>query len=464
MGLRAMLLLLASLLAHGASGAPSALDFLPDGFLSSEHLLLFDRAVHQARDLAACARPQDRRGAAHRTSERPMGLRLVLPPHLRRVPVETGFRRHLDLAAQLPFPFDLRLRSTALPADSQCAIRQAMLLGGQLPHERARRSEAATAICTSVRPVSAAINALMPATVARISSSVNTACMAVWCDALQWLDTALVQRFVHGFPIVGDIPDSGVYRPIEPVPLAVHERRLAVFRATAPNWNRRLHSRLAARRWADEAATAADRAVAAKSATERAKSLIVGPYTSVAAVQAAVAHLSPGAPYRDMLPRVMTRFGVPQKGSIRAIDDGRSNDANAASRLHETITTPAFFYPAVVARAAADAAASVGHPIPAMVVLLMDLTAAYRTIPTSQPWFTTVGFYNPDASRVEYYWLPGHNCAPRPPLVAPSLSFPSLPCSSARHASQASEPPLSSLLSPRPSRPRLRGGQLQSVP
>ena len=46
-----------------------------------------------------------------------------------------------------------------------------------------------------------------------------------------------------------------------------------------------------------------------------------------------------------------------------------------------------------------------------MAVSLLDLTAAYRTVPTSQPWHTSVGFYNPTSHppRPEYYWLPGHN-------------------------------------------------------
>ena len=44
-----------------------------------------------------------------------------------------------------------------------------------------------------------------------------------------------------------------------------------------------------------------------------------------------------------------------------------------------------------------------------MVVTLLDLAAAYRTVPTSQPWHASVGFYNPTSQRPEYYWLLGHN-------------------------------------------------------
>ena len=62
-----------------------------------------------------------------------------------------------------------------------------------------------------------AINdALMSPSVLWISRGVNTAFMAALVDALQWLDTSIVYNFVHGFPVVGLIPDSGVFRPVTP--------------------------------------------------------------------------------------------------------------------------------------------------------------------------------------------------------------------------------------------------------
>ena len=105
----------------------------------------------------------------------------------------------------------------------------------------------------------------------------------------------------------------------------------------------------------------------------------------------------------------MPRFGVKQKGEIRAIDDGKSNGANAATSMVETVTTPHFVYPAIVARAAFVAAHHARLPPPAMQICLLDLASAYRTIPTSQPWLTSVVFYNPTRQRTELYYLPGHN-------------------------------------------------------
>ena len=85
-------------------------------------------------------------------------------------------------------------------------------------------------------------------------------------------------------------------------------------------------------------------AVADKSRKERAKGLIMGPYDSAAALHDAVEAVTPN----HLLPfnvRVLNRFGIVQKDSIRAIDDGRSNGANGATRMRETVTTPHFVFP-----------------------------------------------------------------------------------------------------------------------
>ena len=44
----------------------------------------------------------------------------------------------------------------------------------------------------------------------------NTVFVALLTDALGWLDTSLASLFVSGFPVVGPIPDSGVYRRVDP--------------------------------------------------------------------------------------------------------------------------------------------------------------------------------------------------------------------------------------------------------
>ena len=343
-----------------------------------------------------------------------MGGTLVLPLHERRVPVAEGFRQHLDAAAALPFKLDARLRAAALPRDVEAAVIASVRLGEQLAPARAAALCAFRDAMARVRPISARIAAaLMPATVAAIAGKVNVAGMAAAIDAFGWLDVDLPRRFTYGFPIVGDIPDSGVYRRLDVTAAArsEHAVRLAFFHDTAPAWNRRLETRLRYRAWASPLDRAADIGVSEKSQKELSKGVIVGPFTSTLLLHNALANLHPQLPRASVLPRPMVRFGVPQKGSIRAIDDGRGNGANAATLMHETVSTPHFVYPAVYARAVAAAARELGISFPALTLALCDLAMAYRTVPTSQPWLTTMAFYDPRATPPgpRYYYLPGHN-------------------------------------------------------
>ena len=42
----------------------------------------------------------------------------------------------------------------------------------------------------------------------------NLAFLAAFVDAVELPDHDLVRNFVQGFPLVGDIPDSGLFRPV----------------------------------------------------------------------------------------------------------------------------------------------------------------------------------------------------------------------------------------------------------
>ena len=393
----------------GAAAIESALSFLPEGLFTREELDLIRVSVARVRERAICLPQYGRHGGAHRTADRPMGSVLVVPPEFRRVRVTHGFREHIDASISLPFPLDSRLRASSLPEDLQCAISRAVSLGPSLARSRRELLHFHKGLADTLRPLSVRLNALMPATVARVSAGINTVYIAVCSDALQWLHRDLVRRLVFGFPVVGNISDSGVYRPIPPVSTLLHRGRYDFFIETAPSWNARLHQRLLSRASLSGPSREADTAVARRTDVEVSKGLVVGPYSSPKALHDAMRRLFPHLPPRDVLPRIMNRFGVSQKGSIRAIDDGRSNGANLATRMFETISTPHFVYVAVAARAAYVAATSRGLPPPGITTTLLDLAAAYRTIPTSQPWFTTFGIYHPTRERPEYYWLPGHN-------------------------------------------------------
>eukprot|EP00966_Prymnesium_polylepis_P010004 231026-Prymnesium_polylepis.1 len=63
---------------------------------------------------------------------------------------------------------------------------------------------------------------------------------------------------------------------------------------------------------------------------------MVGPYLTPTALNDAVSRLWPHHPRSETEPRILNRFGVSQKGDIRAIDDAKSNGATRATRLVET--------------------------------------------------------------------------------------------------------------------------------
>ena len=341
---------------------------------------------------------------------------MILPADQRRVRIVEGFRAHLLAAADLPFLPDSRLRATALPQDIQLAIGVATRRQDGLAHLRRAQCAILRRHANRLRPVSRRINlALMPPSVLWIAADFNTAFVAVATAAIGWLDTTLAERFVYGFPVVGPIPDSGVYRLLpEPTAAADAAARYERFQATAAAWTRTQAARLTAARMSNPQQLKADMAVAAKTAKEKAKGLVRGPYSTIDALQRAVAEHYPGAP-PGTLPRPLDRFGVPQKGDIRAIDDGRRNGANGAARMLETITSPTFAFPAIVARAVRVVSEADGLPMPPLALALADLASAYRLIPTAQPWFTAIAFFNPTRTEDgvlcgrEYYYLPGHN-------------------------------------------------------
>ena len=151
--------------------------------------------------------------------------------------------------------------------------------------------------------------------------------------------------------------------------------------------------------------------MALKTQKELSKGVLVGAFDSVAALHLSIRAAAPNVSFDESYPLLMNRFGVEQKGAIRAVDDAKSNGANAATRMVETAPTTHFYYPAVVARAVAELSRQLGRPVPAMTVTLLDLAMAYRTIPSAQPWFTCVAYFDPFLSppRPALYWLPGHN-------------------------------------------------------
>ena len=113
-----------------AYGCEPQLRFIPDGLFSVSNSSEYAGAVSWLSSSRLVAVPFTRHGGGHRTSDQPMGGRLILPVEERRVRVAEGFRAHVDAALPLPFPFDSRLRGSALPQDLAGAVTFAVTFPG----------------------------------------------------------------------------------------------------------------------------------------------------------------------------------------------------------------------------------------------------------------------------------------------------------------------------------------------
>ena len=386
--------------------------FLDDDVLTDEQHAYIHAWSDRIRDKVLLFKPSfSRHGGDHRSREMPLGQKLVLPPEQRRVRVTDNMRRHFQAAASLPFPPDSRLRPSSLPDYLVKATVELVRHDKEIKEHRAEAKEILLAAASDLRPFSAVINLRMPQHVYMIARGVNTAFIAAVIHAIDWLDIDLVKRFVEGFPIVGDIPDSGVYRPIAHADAATASTALSAFQETAPHWNALAHRRTVAKSSASFDDVRREAAVTMKTRAELSKGVLVGPYKTLDALRQAIASVTPLSKLSELVVRLLLRFGVEQKGATRAIDDGRSNGANSATTMKETVTTPSFAFVATVAWAVRDVAHARGLPPPALMSALSDLAMAYRTIPVSQPWFTA--FVHLDTTVVpaapRYYFLPGHN-------------------------------------------------------
>lgn len=395
------------LLAFVAPLAP-ALDFL---HIPHEYVIPYNMAVTRIKELAVCMpsahRHTGRSGAHHSDFH---GSLLVQPVMQRRVPIQESYELHFRLAQRLAWIEHSPLPSS-LPEETRCAIETAVRLGGDLKDWRDHQSQQLQFIAWQLRPLSdwimrdprSTIDAPAPYHVWLIAGRTNVAFMAALVDGLGWRDRDLVRSFVMGAPAIGYIPDRHVYRSLGPPPSPTERsnfyRKYHDIMATNEEWNAKVaRVTLAQGRNPPNAEARKIRdAVEEKTIKEQSKGLVrrVG-------TLADVRHL-----FGWGNARAMFRFGIYQKDSVRAIDNGASSGHNDATLMTETIVTPTFEYSATVARGYAAAAAAAGLPTPRMVLGLQDLSAAYRTVPCSQPQFTLFAVYSSTEDRVIFYHTPG---------------------------------------------------------
>jgi hypothetical protein len=208
-------------------------------------------------------------------------------------------------------------------------------------------------------------------------------------DALELPDERLGEDLVCGAPCVGEIPDSGNFRPVhDPESIHVEDLDNAAWHhqlvrditaaADDPSLSEE-HSELWSRTqkevddgWAIEIGTLAD-----------ARTFFGG----------------------DAF-RASRRFGVTQKSKIRPCENCRASLHNLATSLAETITTESADFPARVASLYSSLLADSNFSIR---IGTEDISSAYRRAACSQPWFTVFAQWDPVRKDVRFFRLVGMN-------------------------------------------------------
>lgn len=253
---------------------------------------------------------------------------------------------------------------------------------------RTHRCRILRSIAHRLEPVERHLDALRPPSVAAIPRRAKCAFMYACLEAVGAPDTIeLVLGFITGFACVGDIPDSGWWRPEEkPATWDFSE-------TDHDDWVNDLE-RECSREWKGGRTREDCAHVHSRTQEEVIADLMQGPFTRA----------EMDAAYGRGRWRPLRRFGVWQKGKCRGCDNGRTSGTNLASGFHERMVCESADFPA---RASACAARAHGRPV-AMEGGTEDLPDAYRYCPARDPRYTTVCLLNPSGA-IEYYTMGGFN-------------------------------------------------------
>ena len=316
-------------------------------------------------------------------------------------------RTHIEQAFDAQPPSRTERSGYACRPDTCAAVRHCVAKGNSLRKWRRKQQTMLGDVRRRLEGENGALRAAVasPSNVRAIARDVNVALLCALCDALDWPDSQLPVNFVRGFQAVGDVPDSGVHRAVEPeLDAAAFEVLRASIDATNADWLSEVCSLLERRaRTASAEQLGHMRELKAKSDKEVASGLCGVPLTRAQLVR----RYTRGGRLRT---RVLPRFGVVQgkAGKLRVIDDAKQSRTNDMQRLRETIVTPSPEFPAHVLEELARACVAAGVPIPDVDLGLDDLFAAYRRVPTSQPEYMVAAIWDVDAGAPVFYETFGH--------------------------------------------------------
>ena len=333
--------------------------------------------------------------------------------------------KHMREAANARPPSRVERAGYACRPDTVAAILQCAKLGARLAGWREQQTQTLNKVRKMLEPLNETLRKAQPSppNVHAVAGDVNLAMLCALVDALDWPDKLLPLNFAKGFPSVGHIPDSGVYRPIEPV-LSEEEFQEAYQSIDSSN-----------EAWLEEVCEMMQRRAKSAKPAERDAMRVLKAKTMAEEQQGFCSKLMNKrqlqGKYKDkngrLRARVVPRFGVPQgrpgAQKVRAIDDGKLSRTNEMQRVLETITTPSPDFPAHVLDELIRACLNMGMAIPDLVLSLDDLLAAYRRVPTAHQEFMVAAMWDPDAKEPVFCEVYGHCFG----LVSSVLNFNRVP-------------------------------------
>ena len=299
---------------------------------------------------------------------------------------------------------------------AQSAIRCMLAKRSSLRKWRLRQVEQLKSIARRAKPIDECLKCIpaipcAPPALERVRT-VNVAMLCLFCDTLQHPDVDLPRNYLHGFPVVGDIPDSGVLRPSPPATTdeefwtGYHE-----LMQTNDAWAAHLAQTVnEGRQRANGKRLAMLRTAWANTKDEIRQGFCGKPltlaqlrqkYGSGAAMRCRVLQRHPiqqglkQARHPDGSPKFCADGSPVLVEKIRLIDDSkRSQHNDILMRCSETIAPCSFKYLSFVcAEVVTQARAACMRTLPQTVFSTDDMKAAYRQVPTRQPEMCIVCLY-----------------------------------------------------------------------
>jgi hypothetical protein len=303
-----------------------------------------------------------------------------------------------------PFEEADRVAAKALDEDLKIAIDKVATRGKKIIRDRERRLKELSVLAAMLVPLRRKLDSLKCESAREIASDFNVAWTAAIIDAMDWPDKELPLKYMVGFEVVFDIPDSGIFRK--------EEQPATISKEAFMEANSRMVTTLTDEIKRSATSGDEDDEERRRQCWERTKQEI-----DEGLVRQPVSRAKLDRKYGRGRWRCLGRNAIKQKGKWRCIDNGKRAKHNRATRMRERITCGRADFPALIAREFARKMKEKGKSRKAkndVSKLRMqhgtnDLRAAYRHVPTSQMQYTCVAVWNSDAKKVVYCEVPGHN-------------------------------------------------------